>query len=260
MTSPAQATAAAAQTGKAATAAAAAQPSRFGGLMKGLLLGGLLSAGLAGIFGVGALSSILGFLLQGLLIGGLIYLALAFFRNRGAKPAMATAAAGAGNANNANAMYRQANAMPGSGGPGSGGGTTVTVTPDDFNRFEALLGEVQGAYGRNDLKTLGDRVTPEMLSYFAQELDGNAKKGVRNELGAPKLVQGDLSESWRDKSGEYATVAMRYAITDVTLEAGSGHVVSGSKTTPQEVTEVWTFRRDVGGTTKDWELSAIQQA
>jgi predicted lipid-binding transport protein (Tim44 family) len=37
-------------------------------------------------------------------------------------------------------------------------------------------------------------------------------------------------------------------------------VVSGSTTQPEEVTEVWTFRRPRGGTARDWKLSAIQQA
>src|SRR5262247_827506 len=55
--------------------------SRFGGL-RGLLFGGLIAAGLASIFGVGALASVLGFALQMLLIGGLVWLVLAFFRSR----------------------------------------------------------------------------------------------------------------------------------------------------------------------------------
>jgi predicted lipid-binding transport protein (Tim44 family) len=45
---------------------------------------------------------------------------------------------------------------------------------------------------------------------------------------------------------------------DATVD-GSGRVVSGSWTAPQEVTEIWTFRRPQGGTARQWELSAIQQ-
>ncbi len=254
-----------AQPGKATTASAAqsatntaAATSRFGsmgGMMKGLLLGGLMGAAFAGIFGAGALASALGFILQTLLIGGLIFLAVSFFRNRmgGNKPAMATAAAGAApNAQPQNASYRQAT------GP-IGGGNELTIGEGDFNAFERLLGEVQDAYGRNDIKALGDRVTPEMLSYFAGELDDNKKQGVRNEVSSAKLLQGDLAESWREASGDYATVAMRYSLIDATVEAASGRVVSGSKTEPAEVTEIWTFRRSRGGKTEQWELSAIQQ-
>jgi predicted lipid-binding transport protein (Tim44 family) len=245
------------QPGKTATAQGAqASPgiaSRFGG-WRGLLLGGLIGAGLASLFGMGALSNVLGFLLQIALIGGIVWLAFAFFRSRKAQPALATATASAGQAPQ-NVSYRDA-----ASGLGSGAGSALTIGPDDYDTFERLLGEIETAFGRNDLEALGDHATPEMLSYFAGELDANAKKGVRNEVSQAKLLQGDLAEAWREADGEYATVAMRYSILDATVEAASGRVVSGSTTAPQEVTEVWTFRRPGNGTARQWELSAIQQA
>jgi predicted lipid-binding transport protein (Tim44 family) len=140
---------------------------------------------------------------------------------------------------------------------------TAAVAPelsgDDFNVFEQRLSEVQLSYGRNDVDALGRVVTPEMLSYFAKELHENRQKGLRNEIGEPKLLQGDLSETWREANAEYATVAMRYSLYDVTVD-GQGRVVEGSRTTPVEATEVWTFVRPVNGRPDQWELSAIQQA
>ena len=59
-------------------AAATQQASRFGGL-RGLLMGGLFAAALAGIFGMGALATFAGFLLQMLLIGGIVYLLFRLF-------------------------------------------------------------------------------------------------------------------------------------------------------------------------------------
>jgi predicted lipid-binding transport protein (Tim44 family) len=50
---------------------------------------------------------------------------------------------------------------------------------------------------------------------------------------------------------------MRYSLKDVTLDRTTGRVVDGDRDRPQEVTEVWTFRRDNGG---PWKVSAIQQA
>ncbi|MFM9938370.1 MAG: Tim44 domain-containing protein [Hyphomicrobiaceae bacterium] len=230
----------------------AAQASRFG-TMKSMLLGGLIGGMLASVLGTGALANVLGFMLQALLIGGLIYLAISFFRSRGQpKPALATASAGPA-PQTPTAYQRSSMTMPGGGSP------VLNLTGDDFSAFERLLGHVQGAYGRADIQALGDHTTPEMLSYFAGELDQDAKRGVRNELGQPKLLQGDLSEAWREPSGEWATVAMRYALTDAVVETATGKVVSGSRTEPQEVTEIWTFRRAHGGTPANWELSAIQQ-
>jgi predicted lipid-binding transport protein (Tim44 family) len=252
------------QPGKSTTAqgaqsapTAAAQPSRFGG-WKGLLLGGLIGAGLASMFGMGALASVLGFLLQAALIAGLVYLAylaFLFFRNRSSQPALATAtASSAGGRPNQNASNRNGALL------GGGAASVVSIGQDDFDAFERLLGDIQTAYGRNDLDALGDRATPEMLSYFAEELDADAKRGVRNEVSGAKLLQGDLAEAWSEPDGEYATVAMRYSLIDATVETASGRVVSGSRTEPQEVTEVWTFRRSLNGAHRQWELSAIQQA
>jgi predicted lipid-binding transport protein (Tim44 family) len=94
-----------------------------------------------------------------------------------------------------------------------------------------------------------------MLSYFAEDLAANASEGVVNQVSDVKLLQGDLSEAWREGSAEYASVAMRFSLVDKTIERASGRVVDGSDA-PQEATELWTFRRSAGGS---WLLAAIQQ-
>jgi predicted lipid-binding transport protein (Tim44 family) len=93
------------------------------------------------------------------------------------------------------------------------------------------------------------------MSYFADDLAANASRGVVNEVSDVKLLQGDLAESWREGFTDYATVAMRFSLADVTIDRASGRIVEGSRT-PTEVTELWTFRRDRGGR---WLVSAIQQ-
>ena len=71
-----------------------------------------------------------------------------------------------------------------------------------------------------------------------------------------RLDRGDLAQAWTEGSREYATVAMRFSMLDVTYDANE-RVVDGSRTERQQVTEVWTFVRSPGGR---WILSAIQQA
>jgi predicted lipid-binding transport protein (Tim44 family) len=134
----------------------------------------------------------------------------------------------------------------------SAGTDDVGLTPDDFNTFEQTLGEVQTAYGKEDLSALRSRVTPEMLSYYSEELAANASRGVVNRISDIKLEQGDLAEAWREGNTDYATVAMRYALNDTVVDQ-NGRVLEGG---PDEATEVWTFRRDGGG---KWLVSAVQQ-
>jgi predicted lipid-binding transport protein (Tim44 family) len=130
----------------------------------------------------------------------------------------------------------------------------VGTTPEDFNAFERLLGDVQAAYSAEDLGRLRAYATPEMVSYFAEELAANSSKGVVNRVSDVKLLQGDLAEAWREGDTDYVTVAMRFALNDQTVDRASGRVIEGG---PEEATEVWTFMRVRGG---NWLLSAIQQA
>ena len=131
----------------------------------------------------------------------------------------------------------------------------LTHMREDFDTFERLLSEVHAAYGREDLSALRSRMTPEMLSYYAEELSENASRGVINEISDVKLLQGDLAEAWREGDKEYASVAMRYSLKDRYVDRATGKAADGTDA-PQEATEVWTFMRSHGGS---WLLSAIQQ-
>ena len=172
----------------AAPSSAAAAPSRFGGF-GGLLLGGLLGAGLFGLLsgsglfgGLNGLASVLGLMLQAGLIVGAIYLLMGFLRSRN-QPALARASAGAGPG--------QGVLQAGYGGLGGGSASvasTVLIGSADYDAFEKLLVDVQTAYAREDAIALAETTTPEMLSYFSRELADNKRQGVRNEIADVKLL------------------------------------------------------------------------
>jgi predicted lipid-binding transport protein (Tim44 family) len=237
----------------ASTTASAAQPLRVDG-WSGLLTGGVIAASLGTIFGFGAIVRILGFLLQFALIGAAIYLVMNFIRSRN-QPAPAPGR-GAGETrrdtpNRSSYIFRH--------GP-SALASALPIGKEDFDCFERLLGEIQAAYGRRDIDALGARTTPEMLSHFSQELHDNASQGERHAASEITLLQGDLSEAWHEDGSDYATVAMRYSLVDVTAERTGGPLISSDTTGSSEVIELWTFRRDDRARAHGWELSAIQQA
>ncbi len=231
---------------------------RAGGFMGGLAAG-FLGAGLLGMLfggglfgGLGGLSSILGLIIQIALVVLVVRLAMSWWQRRHTpQAAYANADAGAGSG-------PQVNQRSGLGGFGFGANANnapLEIKPDDYEAFERLLGEIQTAWSNEDVAKLHTLATPEMVSYFEQDLAQNRARGVVNKVTNVKLLQGDLAEAWREGETDYATVALRFALTDKTLDRNSGAVVAGSEQ-PGEATEVWTFARRPG---TGWELSAIQQ-
>jgi predicted lipid-binding transport protein (Tim44 family) len=235
------------------------RPGFLGGMFAGFLGAGLLGMlfghGLMG--GLGGFASMLGLMLQIGIIVLIGYLLWTWWQRRN-QLALASGPS-----------LRDYNTA-GASGPhmGFGGGSTgappsaarvsgsdeAGLKPDDFNSFEKILSDVQAAYSAEDLGRLRTLVTPEMVSYFSEELAANASADVVNRVTDVKLLQGDLAEAWREGDTDYATVAMRYSLNDQMVERDSGRVLQGG---PDEVTETWTFMRVRGG---HWLVSAIQQS
>jgi predicted lipid-binding transport protein (Tim44 family) len=238
---------------------------RGGGFLGGLAAG-FLGAGLLGMLfggglfgGLGGLSSILGLIIQIVLVVFVVRLAMSWWQRRNA-PQAAYAGADGSAGPGAQTSYRSG--LGGGLGSGLGGGfgfgannAPLEIKPDDYEAFERLLGDIQAAWSSEDVAKLHTLATPEMVSYFERDLAENRTRNAVNKVTNVKLLQGDLAEAWREGETDYATVALRFALTDKTVDRNSGAIVAGSEQ-PGEVTEVWTFARRPGN---PWELSAIQQ-
>jgi predicted lipid-binding transport protein (Tim44 family) len=222
------------------------------------LMGGLLGAGLFGLLsgsglfgGMAGFMGFLGLMLQIALIAGLVFLVMRLIRgNR--QPAMA---------GGPNLQAREAQQgmgpRPVTGLGGSAGFATqpIEIGGADFEAFGNRLVEINAAWSRQDLDTLRRLSTPEMERYFAQDLSDLRARGWTNVTRDVQLEAGDLSEAWTENGQDYATVAMRFSMVDVTTDA-AGKVVEGHPTERQTSTEMWTFTRRAG---TEWVLSAIQQ-
>jgi predicted lipid-binding transport protein (Tim44 family) len=230
--------------------------NRPGGGLLGGLAAGFLGAGLFGMLfggglfsGLGGFSSILGLLLQIGLIVLVIRLAMSWWHRRQAsEPAYAGGGAG-GMGGGTQSNF---------GGMGFGLGSSsapLQIQPADYEAFERLLVDIQAAYSNEDMNKLRTLVSPEMATFFNEDMQQNRQRGQVNKVSGTKLLQGDLSEAWREGDTDYASVAMRFSMVDRYVDIASGRLISGSEQ-PVEVTEVWTFVRPRGS---DWELSAIQQ-
>jgi predicted lipid-binding transport protein (Tim44 family) len=223
-----------------------------GGMLRGLAAG-FLGAGLFGMLfgggmfgGLGGMSSLFGLIIQIGLLVFVIRMAMSWWQRR-TTPAYADAPGGGLGAASG---YRAGSGF----GLGSGS-APLEILPADYQAFERLLSDIQAAWSNEDVAKLHTLATPEMVSYFNNDLQENRARNVVNKVSSTKLLQGDLSEAWREGDTDYASVAMRFSMIDKTVDRVSGRLVEGSEQ-PTEATEVWTFVRPRGA---NWELSAIQQ-
>lgn len=275
-------------------AANATKPGLLGSMSKGGFMAGLLGAGALGLLlgyglsgGLGGLGAILGLMLQ---IGIIVALGMLLFtwwqRRNQQQPAPAMnrqggprgLQGGAGqNGFNRDQDVNQGGQSGGLGTMGAAGAGAaaggmfgarnaaaqpptrpLNLTGDDFPAFERLLADIHSAFAREDHAALGRLATEEMAGYFAEDIQANVDQGRGVKIANVHLVQGDLAEAWKEPDAEYATVAMRFSLTDAVVDRKSGQVIEGSLTEPQEISEQWTFVRRPGGTPQDWILSAVQ--
>jgi predicted lipid-binding transport protein (Tim44 family) len=223
------------------------------------LAGGFIGSWLFGHSGYaaegdgGSSGSMLGMLLQLLIIGLLIYFAVRLFRG--------WSHAGGSRGGGGGAGWPPRSAGAAAAPPRRDRGRDINVADNDLETFQKIHAAVQEAWSEGDLAKMRHLMTPEMLSYFSEELTRNASQGVRNIVANVELLKGDLTESWEEGDLQYATAYLRWRANDYVVRSArspgdSDYIVSGDPRTPVEAEEMWTFVRRQGG---DWLLSAIQQ-
>ena len=261
--------------------AAPSRPSFFSGLMGGLAgfaLGGLLGSMLFGHgFGSG-----FGFgLLELLLIGGAVFLVFAYLRRRreaeapayGQRPAYATVGGPAGY----DAAPASATVTP----AGTSTSTVTTEPPPSTADLERGLGhirqmdgsfdpasvvawargtylDVQTALKSRQLSSLRDRLAPEIYAELQAQCDHLRSARQTNVVERIDIRRADITEAWQETGRDYLTIYFASSMLDYTIDDATGAVAAGSKSTPQDVEEFWTFTRPVGR--HPWQLSAIQAA
>ena len=171
------------------------RPGLFGGGLFGGLAAGFLGAGLFGLLfghglfgGMAGFASMIGLLLQVVLVVIVARLIFAWWQRRNMQPAYAAAHPVTGH-NGVSEMLGGANLSP--------AGEHLAIAKSDYEAFERSLGDIQAGYSTEDLSTLRAKVTPEMLSYFSEQLATNASRGLINRVTDVKLLRGDLAKAWR---------------------------------------------------------------
>ncbi|MBI1736333.1 MAG: Tim44 domain-containing protein [Candidatus Rokubacteria bacterium] len=131
----------------------------------------------------------------------------------------------------------------------------------DPRRFVGYAGMVfraaHRAWTARDIASLRDRVTPHMYAELQARCDRLRHMGHASRVEQPEITV-EVTEAWQESGRDYLTAYIAGSMVDYTIDEATGRLVAGSRTTPREVEEFWTFTRPSG--LNFWMLSAIQTA
>lgn len=235
-----------------AGAAAAAKPSfmqRWGGMLAGLAIGGLLVS----MFGA-SMGPIIGMLLMGLAIAAVGFLLLRLFASKsGPQPAVSPARAGA-----QFSREEPQQRSPGFSGIGSraegspapvaaaAAAAKPVIDAEPFLRVaKTSFIRLQAANDSGDLDDIRDYTTPEVYAEIAMQVKERGATPQRTEVVS---LNAELIETAVE--GEYEIASVRFY----------GLLREDNATNPEPFDETWHVRKDRRERNGAWLIAGIQQA
>ena len=133
-----------------------------------------------------------------------------------------------------------------------------TFTPRAFVEGAKLAYEaVLDAFAKGDKAGLKNLLSKEVFDGFARAIDARAAQGQRVESRFVGIDKATIQQA--SLVGSKATVTMAFASEVITATYDkAGQVIEGDPKQIQDVTDVWTFERDVTSRNPNWKLVATQ--
>jgi len=132
--------------------------------------------------------------------------------------------------------------------------------PTEFVRGAKVAYEtIVTAFAKGDQGTLRMLLGPEVFEGFAAVIEQRAARKETVEQSFVGIKGAELTQAGVD--GRVAHVTVRFVSDLITATRTlAGEVVAGDPKRVREVTDVWTFERDVTSTSPNWLLVATQAA
>ena len=151
----------------------------------------------------------------------------------------------------------------------AGGLFAIRKLDPDFDPGEFVDGARQAyeiivtSFGEGNKKTLRDLLSKDVLDGFTAAINEREARGERIEQNFVGINKADILEA-EVKSG-VANVTIRFVSQLITATRDkAGTVVAGDPTKIADVTDIWTFSRDIGTVraraNPNWRLIATQDA
>ncbi|MBC8037256.1 MAG: Tim44 domain-containing protein [Rhizobiales bacterium] len=131
-------------------------------------------------------------------------------------------------------------------------------TPKSFVDGAKLAYEmiVEG-FARGDKGALKDLLSKDVFDGFATAIDARTAAGQTVESRFVGIDKAELTAI--ELAGKRASVTMKFVSEIISVtRAADGSVVEGDPTDIREITDVWTFERDIASRDPNWKLAATQ--
>jgi predicted lipid-binding transport protein (Tim44 family) len=113
------------------------------------------------------------------------------------------------------------------------------------------------AYAEGDRRTLKNLLSREVYEGFEQAIKEREQRGETAETRFVSIDKSDITGA--EMRGPTAQVTMRFVSQLVSATRDrSGNVIDGNQDKVTDVTDVWTFARDVSSRDPNWKLVATE--
>ena len=118
---------------------------------------------------------------------------------------------------------------------------------------------IVGAFADGDEKTLKQLLGKDVLDGFMRAIDEREARGEELQSTLVGIDKADILEAEIKDKQAFVTLKFVSELISVTRDA-EGDVVDGDPTKVREVTDIWTFARNITSRNPNWKLVATEAA
>jgi predicted lipid-binding transport protein (Tim44 family) len=149
------------------------------------------------------------------------------------------------------------------GSPIAAGLDAIAAAAPDFDAQHFLTGAraayemIVNAYAEGDRRTLKNLLSREVFDGFEAAIVGREKRGETVESRFVSIDNAEITVAEVRGRSVHATVRFQSKLISVTRDK-DGNVIDGNAEKVTDVTDVWTFARDVSSRDPNWKLVATE--
>lgn len=149
------------------------------------------------------------------------------------------------------------------GSPVAAGLDAITAADKDFDPAHFLAGArsayemIVTAFAEGDRRTLKNLLSREVSDGFETAISERERRGEKAETRFVSIDQAEIVGAEMRGRSEQVTVRFVSKLVSVTRDK-NGTVIDGNPDGVTEVTDVWTFARDVSSRDPNWKLVATE--